>query len=150
MTNDVKRVEPEEFKAEMVRWKFAVEAHGMTYDVQNTLGFVKMPHAPTMAWLAGDGPEPTTNYRNLLYKVDTFNRLMDEMNSATLQSVVSFENEGQRTTRRGQQQHVWASWREPAREDMLHLTDFHRAKMYNRILKYFELNTIQCQKDSNV
>ena len=65
-----------------------------------------------MAWLSGDGLEPAGNYRNLLHKVDSFNRLMDEMNAATLQSVVSFENEGQRTTRRGSPQPVWKSWRE--------------------------------------
>ena len=147
--NDVKRVEASAFKAEMVRWKYAVEAHGMTYGVQNTLGFVKMPHAPSVAWLAGDGPLPTVNHRNLLHKVDTFNRLMDEMNGATLQSVVSFENEGQRTTRQGVQQHVWRSWRESEREDMLHLTDFHRAKMYNRIIKYLQFNTTMCPQDFN-
>ena len=78
--NDVKKIEPKDFKLEMTRWKYAVEAHGMTYGVENTLGFVKMPHAPTMAWLQGDGPEPTGNYRNLLHKVDTFNRLIGEMN----------------------------------------------------------------------
>ena len=89
--NDVRKIAPKDFKLEMVRWKYAIEAHG----VQNTIGFVKMPHAPTMAWLPGDGPFPTLNYRNYLYKVDTFNKLINEMNAPTLQSVVSFKNEGE-------------------------------------------------------
>ena len=127
--NDVRKIQPKEFKKEMIRWNFAIEAHELANGVQNTIAFVKMPHAPTMAWLSGDGPFPTENYRNYLQKVDIFNKMIDEMNSSSgrCQRVISFENEGQRTTRGGQPQHVWSSWREKERQDMLHLilgTDF--------------------------
>ena len=71
------------------------------------------------------------------------------LQSGHLQSVVSFENEGERTTRGGMPQHVWKSWREAEKQEMLHLTDFHRAKMFNRIVKYFEKNTSPCLEDYN-
>ena len=150
--NDVRKMEPKDVKLEMVRWNFAIEAHESVHAVKNTIAFVKIPHAPTMAWLAGDGPFPTENYTNYLHKVDSFNRMIDEMNDSSdrCQKVVSFQNEGQRTTRSGQPQHVWKSWRETEKSEMLHLTDYHRAKMYNRIVKYFEGNTFQCKEDYNI
>ena len=66
-----------------------------------------------------------------------------------VENVISFENEGERRYN-GESQHEWRMWREEKKEDMLHLTDFHRAKCYNRIIKYFELNTTQCPQDFNV
>ena len=105
-----------------------------------------------MAWLPGDGPFPHKNYRNFLLKVDTFNRIITDVNmrSGKCDNVVSFENQRERRTRQNESQHVWKSFREEKKEDMLHLTDFHRAKMYNRVIKYLQNNTIQCPEDYNV
>ena len=128
----------------------------MTYGVQDTLGFIKMPHAPSTAWLPGNGPFPTTNYRNFLYKVDSFNKIITDVNltSGRCQNMVSFENEGQRTVKHGKfkglAQHELRLWREDKPEEMMHLKDFHRAKMYNRVIKYFKENTIQCEEDSYI
>ena len=33
---------------------------------------------------------------------------------------------------------------------MMHLKDYHRAKMYKRVIKYFKDNTIQCEEDSYI
>ena len=149
--NDVRKCEAETFRLEMLQWVWAIEAHEKANGVQNTLGFVKMPHAPCMAWLPADGPFPTTTYRNFLYKVDSFNKIIGEVNtqSGKCSNIVSFQNEGQRTERRsGQGQHEWRNWREEKPEDMMHLKDFLRAKMYKRIVKYFAENTINCEEDS--
>ena len=66
--------------------------------------------------------------------------------------MVTFENEGQRTVKngkfRGLAQHEFRNWREDKPEDMMHLKDYHRAKMYNRVIKYFRENTIKCEEDS--
>ena len=150
--NDVRKIEPKDFKKEMITWKFAIEAHEMANGVQNTIAFAKMPHAPCMAWLPGDGPFPTGNYRNFLHKVDAFNKAIEELNASSghCQRAISFENEGKRTTKGGKPQHVWRSWRENKAENMLHLSDYHRAKMFNRIVKYLDMNTVRCEEDQNV
>ena len=150
--NDVRKIEPEVFKATLAHFVGIVEGHEAGFNVENTIGFIKMPHVPCMAWLPGDGPLPHKDYRNHLYKVDTFNRIISEMNASSGKStnVVSFENEGERRTRLHQSQHVWKSFREEKKEDMMHLTDYHRAKMYNRVIKYFENNTVNCPEDYNV
>ena len=147
--NDVRKIEASAFKLEMLQWIFTIEAHEMTYGVQDTIGFIKMPHAPCMAWLPGNGPFPTSNYRNFLYKVDTFNKIIGEVNSTSgkCRNVVSFQNEGHRTARTGLPQHELRNWREEKPEDMMHLKDFLRAKMYKRVVKYFKENTVQCEED---
>ena len=148
--NDVRKIEASAFKLEMLQWIFSIEAHEMTYGVQDTIGFVKMPHAPCMAWLPGNGPFPTSNYWNFLYKVDTFNKIIGDVNSTSgkCRNVVSFQNEGHRTARNGLPQHELRNWREEKPEDMLHLKDFLRAKMYKRVVKYFKESTIQCEEDT--
>ena len=154
--NDVRKVEASEFKQEMLQWIWATKAHELTYNVQDTLGFVKMPHAPATAWLPGNGPFPTTNYRNFLYKVDTFNKIIEEVNSTSgrCQKMASFENEGQRTVKHGRfkglAQHEMRNWREEEPENMMHLKDYLRAKMYKRVIKYFTENTMQCEEDSYI
>ena len=149
--NDVRKIEAKDFKLEMMRWLGAIQAHEMTYNVQDTIGFVKMMHAPTLAWRPSDGPPPTTSYRNYLHKVDMFNKMMEEVNASSgrCHNIISFENEGERRFH-GDSQHEWRMWREERKEDMLHLTDFHRAKCYNRVIKYLELSTTQCLRDYNV
>ena len=150
--NDVRKIEPPAFKMNLTAFVGNIEGHEAIYDVQNTIGFVRMPHVPCMAWLPGDGPFPHKDYRNFLMKVDTFNRIVTEMNASSgrCTNMVSFENEGERRTRKHQSQHVWKSFREEKKENMLHLTDYHRAKMYNRVVKYLKNNTVQCFEDYNV
>ena len=150
--NDVRKIEASQFKQEMLMWIWSINVHERKYGVEDTIGFVKMPHAPCMAWLPGNGPFPTTNYRNFLYKVDTFNKIIGEVNttSGMCQNIVSFQNEGQRTARNGLAQHEMRNWREEKEEDMMHLKDYLRAKMYKRVVKYFKENTIQCEEDSYI
>ena len=150
--NDVRKIKPEAFKAELDAFVGNIEGHEAGYNVENTIGFVKLPHMPCMAWLPGDGPPPHPNYRNYLSKVDTFNEIIMGVNqrSGRCQNMVSFENEGERRTRLHLSQHVWNSFREEKQEDMMHLKDYHHAKMYNRVVKYFQKNTIMCQEDYNV
>ena len=142
--NDVRKIEAKQFKLEMLQWIWSIDAHERTYDVEDTIGFVKMPHAPCMAWLF-----PTTNYHNFLY---TFNKIIGEVNTTNgkCQNIVSFQNEGQRTARNGLAQHELRNWREEKEEDMMHLKDYLRAKMYKRVVKYFKENTIQCEEDSYI
>ena len=150
--NDVRRMEPPTFKENLAAFIGNIEGHETFYNVRNTIGFIKMPHVPCMAWLPGDGPLPHKDYRNFLLKVDTFNKIIAEANNkhGKCDNVVSFENEGERRTRKRESQHEWRAFREKKREDMMHLSDYHRAKMYNRVIKYFENNTVQCPEDYNV
>ena len=147
--NDVRKIEPSVFKEQLDAYIGNIEGHEAFYNVRDTIGFAKMPHVPCMAWLPGDGPFPHQNYRNYLLKVNTFNRIITDVNSRSgkCENVVSFENEGERRTRLGQSQHVWKSFREDKPEEMMHLTDYHRAKMYNRVIKYFDNNTQKCTED---
>lgn len=82
----------------------------------------------------------------------TFNKIIEDANNRNGKSnkVVFFENEGEMRTRKRQSQHVWKSFREEQREDMMHLKDYNRAKMYNRVIKYLENNTVQCPTEYNV
>ena len=150
--NDIRRTKIENFKQEMLKWIWSVKAHGRRYGRENTIGFIKMPHAPSIAWLPGDGFHPIRNFHNLMYKVDTFNRIIGEVNtnSSMCENMVNFQKIGQYTTREGVRRHDWGSWREQRPEDMLHLKDHIRAKMYKKIIKYFEICTIHSKEDSYV
>ena len=73
-------------------------------------------------------------------KIDAMNRIIDEVNGLIIPGLntVNFANSGRRTLHSGLEKHQWAAWREKDKTRMLHLKNFYRYPMLNRLETCFE------------
>ena len=85
-----------------------------------------------------DGPPPTSSYTNYKPLVDTLNLKIEAFNIENgAKSALKLHQTGERTLDKGKKRiFQFQAFREPNREDMMHLVDNKRFKMVKCLVKY--------------
>ena len=126
----------------MHKWHRWIAMQEAANGVRHTLAFIEMLRPPLFVWFKANGAVPP-NYISYEDKLNDVNERIKSFNELhhPNKMVVSFKNDGRRSLKKKGEQHVWASWRETTKSNMLHLADHMRVSMLNRIEKFYRMNT---------
>ena len=140
--NDIARSNPGQFTIQMKRWHEWIDEQEKIFNVKHSLAFSEIFRPPQHHWFASNGACPE-DHVDRSHVIQEMNLKIKEVNESynRCYKPIGFKNEGRRLLKNGNEQHVWSAWREQSKTQMLHIADPQRAKMLERIEKYFSLNT---------
>ena len=114
--------------------------HSKRHEVDDTIAVSLILHTPRLYWHEDDGDFPTPNYTNYKDVIDRINLKIEAFNLeyGSSKAPKFLHLAGTRGLSRNRKIYMWEAWREPNKEDKLHLKDPQRIRMVKMICKYFD------------